>query len=95
MVLVLWPVMLFSRFYRHYGGGEPPVAVSVSTDMWTPINVKAYLTITSHFINDDKLMTILLVVEHFFQNKVLAHFHQGSVELSKEKNRCLAQSLSH
>lgn len=63
------------------------MAVSVSTDMWTPINVKAYLTITSHFINDDKLMTILLVVEHFFQNKVLAHFHQGSVELSKEKKQ--------
>lgn len=41
-------------------------AVTFTADMWTSMNMEAYLAITCHF-NDlsDKLGTVLLGVEHF------------------------------
>lgn len=41
-------------------------AVSLTADMWTSMNMEAYLAITCHFIDEnDKLGTVLLGVEHF------------------------------
>ncbi|XP_073670235.1 E3 SUMO-protein ligase ZBED1-like [Paramisgurnus dabryanus] len=42
------------------------VAVSLTSDMWTSINMEAYLAVTCHFIDaNDQLGTILLGVQHF------------------------------
>ena len=41
-------------------------AISLTSDMWTSLNMDAYLAVTCPFIDDnDKLCTILLGVEHF------------------------------
>ncbi|KAK7878477.1 hypothetical protein WMY93_034301, partial [Mugilogobius chulae] len=52
-------------------------AVSLTADMWTSINMDAYLAITCHYINgEDELATVLLGVEHFEESHTaenLAH----------------------
>lgn len=40
-------------------------AVSLTSDMWTSINTDAYLAVTCHFVDDSKLKTVVLGVEHF------------------------------
>lgn len=55
------------------------VSVSLTSDMWTSINMEAYLAMTCHFIDgEDQLGTILLGVDHFpndftAENLALAH----------------------
>lgn len=43
-------------------------AVSLTADMWTFINMDAFLAVTCHFIDgDDKMGSVVLGVEHFQQ----------------------------
>nr|XP_055071743.1 E3 SUMO-protein ligase ZBED1-like [Misgurnus anguillicaudatus] len=55
------------------------VAVSLTSDMWTSINMEAYLAVTCHFIDaNDQIGTILLGVQHFpnthtAENLAIAH----------------------
>lgn len=35
-------------------------AVSLTSDMWTSINMEAYLSVTCHFVDGTKLATVLL-----------------------------------
>ncbi|KAK0151151.1 Zinc finger BED domain-containing protein 1 [Merluccius polli] len=44
---------------------QQATAVSLTADMWTSMNMEAYLAVTCHFIADGVLNTTLLGVEHF------------------------------
>lgn len=48
---------------------EKTVAVSLTADMWTSVNMEAYLAPTCHYINKNmQLCTSVLGVQHFSQN---------------------------
>ncbi|KAI7795324.1 putative zinc finger BED domain-containing protein 6-like, partial [Triplophysa rosa] len=48
---------------------EKVKAVSLTSDMWTSLNMDAYLAITCHYIDEnDKLNTVLVGVEKFPDN---------------------------
>ncbi|KAJ8375110.1 hypothetical protein SKAU_G00056900 [Synaphobranchus kaupii] len=73
------------------------VAVSLTYDMWTSINMDAYLAVTCHYIDEhDKLGTVLLGVEKFsnshtsqVKTNLMEEWgitdKQATVELSEEK----------
>ena len=49
-------------------------AVSLTADMWTSMNMDAYLAVTCHYITDQaKLSTVLLGVGKFTQSHTPAH----------------------
>ena len=49
-------------------------AVSLTADMWTSVNMDAYLAVTCHYITDQaKLATVLLGVGKFPQSHTVAH----------------------
>ena len=47
---------------------QQATAVSLTADMWTSMNMDAYLAVTCHFITDGVLNTILLGVQHVPQS---------------------------
>ncbi|XP_070403946.1 E3 SUMO-protein ligase ZBED1-like isoform X2 [Nothobranchius furzeri] len=50
-------------------GVQQAVAVSITADMWTSLNMEAYLALTCHYINDNmQLCTSVLGVKHFPQS---------------------------
>ena len=54
--------------------GLKATAVSLTADMWTSINMDAYLAVTCHFLNDsNELNTIVLGVQHFPQSHTAAN----------------------
>ncbi|XP_073671376.1 E3 SUMO-protein ligase ZBED1-like [Paramisgurnus dabryanus] len=71
------------------------VAVSLTSDMWTSINMEAYLAVTCHFIDaNDQLGTILLGVQHFpnthtAENLAISHTMVMEEWGIKDKVRCL------
>ncbi|KAK0147477.1 Zinc finger BED domain-containing protein 1 [Merluccius polli] len=71
------------------------VSVSLTSDMWTSINMEAYLAVTCHYIDgEDKLGTILLGVEHFptthtAENLALAHTKFMEEWGIQDKAKCL------
>ncbi|CAM4665410.1 unnamed protein product [Leuciscus chuanchicus] len=70
-------------------------AISLTSDMWTSLNMDAYLAVTCHFIDDnDKLCTILLGVEHFPNSHTAENLAAGHIKLMeewgiKDKVKCL------
>ncbi|KAJ7997536.1 hypothetical protein DPEC_G00230030 [Dallia pectoralis] len=70
-------------------------AVSLTSDMWTPLNMDAFLAVTCHFIDDnDKLCTILLGVEHFPKSHTAENLATGHIKIMeewciKDKVKCL------
>ncbi|KAJ7983682.1 hypothetical protein DPEC_G00374110 [Dallia pectoralis] len=70
-------------------------AVSLTSDMWTSLNMDAFLAVTCHFINDnDKLCTILLGVEHFPKSHTAENLATGHIKIMeewgiKDKVKCL------
>ncbi|KAJ8336870.1 hypothetical protein SKAU_G00380900 [Synaphobranchus kaupii] len=61
------------------------VAVSLISDMWTSINMDAYLAVTCHYIDDhDKLGTVLLGVEKFPNSHTAANIAQVKTTLMEE-----------
>ncbi|KAL6101388.1 uncharacterized protein ACO6RY_16646 [Pungitius sinensis] len=40
-------------------------AVALTSDMWTSIRMDSYLAFTCHFVDDDRLATVLLAVAKF------------------------------
>ncbi|KAJ8348901.1 hypothetical protein SKAU_G00274900 [Synaphobranchus kaupii] len=61
------------------------VAVSLTSDMWTSINMDAYLAVTCHYIDDhDKLGTVLLGVEKFSNSHTAANIAQVKTTLMEE-----------
>ncbi|XP_075999197.1 E3 SUMO-protein ligase ZBED1-like [Genypterus blacodes] len=70
-------------------------SVSLTSDMWTSINMEAYLAVTCHFIDgEDQLGTILLGVEHFpsahtADNLALAHTRFMEEWGIQDKVKCL------
>nr|XP_043873805.1 E3 SUMO-protein ligase ZBED1-like [Solea senegalensis] len=74
---------------------QKAVAVSLTSDMWTSINMDAYLAVTCHFIDDeDQLCTTLLGVQHFPKAHTAENLAAGHVQLMEEwgirdKVKCL------
>ncbi|XP_062872093.1 zinc finger BED domain-containing protein 4-like [Trichomycterus rosablanca] len=71
------------------------MSVSLTSDMWTSINMEAYLAVTCHFIDEeDQLGTILLGVEHFpsthtAENLAMAHSRFMEEWGIKDKTKCI------
>ncbi|KAG7463116.1 zinc finger BED domain-containing protein 1-like [Solea senegalensis] len=64
---------------------QKAVAVSLTSDMWTSINMDAYLAVTCHFIDDeDQLCTTLLGVQHFPKAHTAENLAAGHVQLMEE-----------
>ncbi|XP_070399388.1 zinc finger BED domain-containing protein 4-like [Nothobranchius furzeri] len=63
---------------------QQAVAVSITADMWTSLNMEAYLALTCHYINDNmQLCTSVLGVKHFPQSHTadnLAQVKRGMVD---------------
>ncbi|KAL2087596.1 hypothetical protein ACEWY4_016424 [Coilia grayii] len=60
-------------------------AVSLTADMWTSINMDAYLAVTCHFLNDsNELKTIVLGVQHFPQAHTAAHLAAAKAAIMEE-----------
>lgn len=63
---------------------QQAVAVSITADMWTSVNMEAYLALTCHYINDNmQLCTSVLGVQYFPQNHTadnLAQVERGMME---------------
>ncbi|KAM9726418.1 E3 SUMO-protein ligase ZBED1-like isoform 2-T2 [Menidia menidia] len=62
--------MVEDKFYKTKEKAKEDIqkvtAVSLTADMWTSMNMEAYLAITCHFIDpNDKLSIVLIGVEHF------------------------------
>ncbi|KAM8910406.1 E3 SUMO-protein ligase ZBED1-like [Spinachia spinachia] len=74
---------------------QKAVDVSLTSDMWTSINMDAYLAVTCHFIDDeDQLCTTLLEVQHFPKAHTAENLAAGHVQLMEEwgirdKVKCL------
>ncbi|KAG7526985.1 zinc finger BED domain-containing protein 4-like [Solea senegalensis] len=74
---------------------QKAVAGSLTSDMWTSINMDAYLAVTCHFIDDeDQLCTTLLGVQHFPKAHTAENLAAGHVQLMEEwgirdKVKCL------
>ncbi|XP_077086696.1 uncharacterized protein LOC143738592 [Siphateles boraxobius] len=69
-------------------------AISLTSDMWTSLNMDAYLAVTCHFIDNDKLCTILLGVQHFPKSHTAENLATGHIKLMeewgiKDKVKCL------
>ncbi|XP_051793003.1 E3 SUMO-protein ligase ZBED1-like [Acanthochromis polyacanthus] len=70
-------------------------AVSLTSDMWTSINMDAYLAVTCHYISDeDQLCTSLLGVQHFPKAHTAENLAAGHAQLMEEwgitdKVKCL------
>jgi len=64
------------------------------SDMWTWLHMDAYLAVTCHFIDNEKLCTILLGVQHFPKSHTAENLATGHVKLMeewgiKDKVKCL------
>ncbi|KAJ0002708.1 hypothetical protein NQD34_007857 [Periophthalmus magnuspinnatus] len=59
-------------------------ALSLTSDMWTSINMEAYLAVTCHFFHDDQLCSTLLGVKHFPQSHTAENFAEGHINLMEE-----------
>ncbi|KAA0722277.1 Zinc finger CCCH domain-containing protein 13 [Triplophysa tibetana] len=60
-------------------------AISLTSDMWTSLNMDAFLAVTCPFIDDnDKLCTILLDVEHFPKSHTAENLATGHIKLMDE-----------
>nr|XP_054594486.1 zinc finger BED domain-containing protein 4-like [Nothobranchius furzeri] len=76
-------------------GVQQAVAVSITADMWTSLNMEAYLALTCHYISDNmQLCTSVLGVKHFPQSHTadnLAQVKRGMMDdwAIKNKIRCL------
>nr|XP_054593165.1 zinc finger BED domain-containing protein 4-like [Nothobranchius furzeri] len=74
---------------------QQAVAVSITADMWTSLNMEAYLALTCHYINDNmQLCTSVLGVKHFPQSHTadnLAQVKRGMMDdwAITNKVRCL------
>ncbi|XP_073670667.1 E3 SUMO-protein ligase ZBED1-like [Paramisgurnus dabryanus] len=60
------------------------VAVSVTADMWTSMNMDAYLAVTCHFINEGTLNTVLLGVQEFPQAHTAANLAAVKASIMEE-----------
>lgn len=59
--------------------------VCLPADMWTSINIDAYLAVTCHFITEEvQLSTILLGVKKFPQSHTAAHIAEAKDTLMAE-----------
>ena len=57
---------------------QQAVAVSITADMWTSVNMEAYLALTCHYINENmQLCTSVLGVQHFRQSHTADNLAQG------------------
>lgn len=75
---------------------ESAPAVSLTADMWTSINMEAYLAVTCHYINSDThtMCTSVLGVEHFPQQHTAENIAQAKQKMMEDwaiatKVRCL------
>ncbi|CAI5637704.1 zinc finger BED domain-containing protein 1 isoform X1 [Oreochromis niloticus] len=74
---------------------QQAVAVSITADLWTSLNMEAYLALTCHYINENmQLCTSVLGVKHFPQSHTadnLAQFKKGMMDdwAITNKVRCL------
>ena len=63
---------------------QQAVAVSITADMWTSVNMEAYLALTCHYVNDNlQLCTSVLGVKYFPQSPTadnLAQVKGGMME---------------
>ncbi|XP_054638097.1 zinc finger BED domain-containing protein 4-like [Dunckerocampus dactyliophorus] len=60
-------------------------AVSLTADMWTSINMDAYLAVTCHFITEEvQLSTVVLGVQKFPQTHTAAHLAEAKDVLMEE-----------
>lgn len=74
---------------------QKATAVSLTADMWTSINMDAYLAVTCHFIGEDHVLnTVLLGVQHFPESHTAANLAAAKAALMEEwgirhKTTCL------
>ncbi|XP_054634953.1 zinc finger BED domain-containing protein 4-like [Dunckerocampus dactyliophorus] len=60
-------------------------AVSLTADMWTSINMDAYLAVTCHFMTEEvQLSTVVLGVQKFPQTHTAAHLAEAKDVLMEE-----------
>lgn len=68
---------------------QQAVAVSITADMWTSLNMEAYLALTCHYINNDmQLCTSVLGVKHFPQSHTADNLAQFKRAITN-KVKCL------
>ncbi|XP_034397254.1 zinc finger BED domain-containing protein 1-like [Cyclopterus lumpus] len=64
---------------------ETVVAVSLTSDMWTSINMDAYLAVTCHFVGENtKLSSVLLGVQAFPQSHTTENIARVKASLMEE-----------
>ncbi|XP_049319320.1 E3 SUMO-protein ligase ZBED1-like [Astyanax mexicanus] len=65
---------------------QSAVAVSLTADMWTSINMEAYLAVTCHYVDseDHTLCTSMLGVQHFPQQHTAENMAQVTKNLMEE-----------
>lgn len=63
---------------------QQAVSVSITADMWTSVNMEAYLSLTCHYIHENmQLCTSVLGVQHFPQSHTadnLARVKRGMMD---------------
>lgn len=76
---------------------ESAVAVSLTADMWTSMNMEAYLAVTCHYVNkgSHEFKTSVLGVQHFPQKHTAENMAMVKRSIMEEwgiasKVRCLA-----
>ncbi|XP_014907970.1 zinc finger BED domain-containing protein 1-like [Poecilia latipinna] len=74
---------------------QQAVAVSITADMWTSVNMEAYLALTCHYINENlQLCTSVLGVKYFPQSHTADNLAQVTRDIMEDwtitnKVRCL------
>ena len=63
---------------------QQATAVSLTSDMWTSMNMEAYLAVTCHFIADGVLNTTLLGVQHFPQSHTAHNLAEAKGAIMEE-----------
>ncbi|XP_053708914.1 uncharacterized protein LOC128765169 [Synchiropus splendidus] len=81
--------MVEERFHAEMQKAKEEVqkakACSLTADMWTSMDMEAYLGVTCHFITEeDTLNTILLGVEHFPQSHTAENLAQAKTKIMAE-----------